>query len=726
MCVLLWVLAGCEPAPDPTAIPPLEDGFVLLRTFSNESNSTIDRINLDVVGLAVEGDRIAVLTFFGTTLDDFTGRAPPTLNAQTLVVSEDGGRTFTEHGVAPFGEADPPGRLSGLAFVAGRLVSRLHSEAYIALVELDPASGAYEKLTLTLEGRELFPHSHLYAEGDELVWATTDADVSQLLATRVSMSTLEGRAYSYFHPECRPSHYLRHQTGTWLFPVLHPSGSTAQSLCSTGTEYCWMQWSLSDASPIDSGLTAAPCASREELFGDDDPARFAVAVTRATAGGLRVIGVQDDGHAVIRGLVRSPAGSGPLRIDLGRGGVVVEDVFGIGPKLADAFAFVPTCEDFTEGNTGRCLDADQRPLVPEIRPTLMVPSDDYATAYEPLPLARPCDDPAWCPTLPRMMIRDAPGRRYYTVWLLNRTERIGFTDYGTMALVGGWVDDPRHPIAPPPGSLTGEDVTPLELRCWAEVACDPWPAGVEAPPGTTELRQQQECVQRWLPVRGAPDAAYARFLAVDPGDCAALRAADPAGEACTDGVPSCSADGAALLCGQTTWGMSTSCADANAGTCTLDAEGRPGCYADACASGPGPAHCDTSGRAVDCERGVVDDCTAHGLSCMSGAIAGTAITLAGCIDPSLSCAAPGEWRRCEGPIAYSCDYGVPLLAVDCSRAGGTCAAGGCETVSGPDDRFGCDGDVLYYPGASRARRVDCAALGMRCHEDESGAQWCGR
>jgi hypothetical protein len=734
--LVVCVLAACssgEGERDPFEPPPLAAGFVEVERFENRSNATLTSFNLGPVGVAVDGDRVAVLTLRGVVQGASSSEGH---SAQSLHVSDDGGRTFVEHVVAPAGDGEPLGRLTGLAFAGGRLVSRLRSESAIAIVELDPERGTYEKLRLEYDGNEVFPHGHLYVDGDELEWASTDAYRSSFYADRVDLRTLEVRYSSYFGLECSPALTLDFLAGTWLFPSYVMTGGVAQGIChSAASGFCHTRFWLGDDPEIGAPGNY-PCASDESLFPGVDPASvatdFGPRVTLATPGGIRVAGVQnmDDGtaHAVIVGLLSSPQRSGPLRIDLGPGFIDLDDTFGFGHRLADTIAFSPHCE--LSDSFGRCLDPEtEAPLEPAAEPALLAPTDELATEYAPLALARPCEDRAWCPTVPTMMTRDASSGRYFTVWALEWRSTVGITEYGSTVLVAGFVDDPREPETPP--EPASEDATPLELRCWAEVACDPWAVPEGASPGYTERLQQQTCVERWVRVRGAPDDAYATFLAADPLDCDALLAADPSRHRCEGEGPSCSADGSTLECAYTTFGYFTSCAQANGGTCTVDGTtGQPGCYADACPSATSGPHCDDLGRAVDCGAGLVDDCSARGLVCVSGvidSIDAEDLLYAGCSPPDLACDPSAGSSQCQGSLGVDCSFGVPREVVDCSRIGGECAYGGCGATFEPEGTFGCAGDVLRYYGLQAARRVDCAAVGLSCHDDplEPGHGWCG-
>src|SRR5690606_36691909 len=145
----------------------------------------------------------------------------------------------------------------------------------------------------------------------------------------------------------------------------------------------------------------------------------------------------------------------------------------------------------------------------------------------------------------------------------------------------------------PPSPIEHAEATPLELRCWAELECDPTS---RLQPSETLIQRVRDCIDRWRPTQGAPDAQWQAFLATALDDCNGLRAADPVGfvdpAACLPG--SCDPTGE-VAC---TW--MRSCAQANGGACSV-AGGVDGCFADACPDGAtGEAHCDAAGRWVDC------------------------------------------------------------------------------------------------------------------------------
>jgi hypothetical protein len=370
----------------------------------------------------------------------------------------------------------------------------------------------------------------------------------------------------------------------------------------------------------------------------------------------------------------------------------------------------------------------------------------------PVPVAlptSPCTDATVCARRWLMAVRELSAGRLLMVWDVRTGER--------QYVVAGVIDDPSYVPPPPPPDRRPGAASELEARCMMQAWClgDRYstPAIYHA------------CVHAWL--RSDPDA-LARFVA-SPMDCAALAARDP--DAAPRFDPTCVSSGLERCDGARATrcvglqAVTMDCAALHGGACTADASGRPSCLVPGAAC-PGPSHCDALGRAVDCEHGYVDDCTARGASCAM-TYGETPRAVCEVLPPEENdcycedCAdggSPSDWNRahCDSNLAgetrgYDCFGGRAIRRLDCARIGMACTslptaeptaerplppdfgetAGSTESECVDPAADGlwctgatpsCDGDVLVHCTEAMQRRLDCARYGMRCQPGTSG-EW---
>ncbi len=279
------------------------------------------------------------------------------------------------------------------------------------------------------------------------------------------------------------------------------------------------------------------------------------------------------------------------------------------------------------------------------------------------------------------------------------------TPIGTIALVTDAGGAPP-PLADP-GELpegVGGDWVPvqpgesaLERACALAISC---PAGLSI--------HMWDCLEYWERVRGgSADAAYERFVATPPGDCAALAETFPA--AFGDCTARCLPDGRSISCAD--FEYTTTAAFREVRECS--AEGAicvvTGASAGCTIEGAACDTCDASGRAVRCAAGAPDevlDCATRGLVCWVGPT--------GC-RPEPVFLADGTW--CEGStfIRYG-GSGVITETRECSRSHLPCHRDyGCRWDGGTScmpSPTACDGTrMVWHVCNGYTRFVDCLEIG---------------
>jgi hypothetical protein len=208
----------------------------------------------------------------------------------------------------------------------------------------------------------------------------------------------------------------------------------------------------------------------------------------------------------------------------------------------------------------------------------------------------------------------------------------------------------------------------------------------------------------------------------------ALRGARPdacAGRGKQSPVSYCDPDGRAITCSQE---QVTAVRDCPRGgeQCAIK-DGQAVCTLGTCEA-DSPRACSGSGtKIVQCDRGKLLslDCAALGLRCAMGADG------PGCATTGPACSSSA--KRCDGDVAVGCFNGHEVR-IECGAAGLACASspdavavGSCAmpaaSACDPDAPARCDGAILKYCAAGKARGYFCRSLGLsKCVSDARGAR----
>lgn len=721
--VLLAVaLASCEGGgPNGGGLPPLREGFTYLKRVGGVvRNAAMEGFNTDAVGLAVSGDgsRVAALVMAGQFFQTFTtttvydwgsgsyrtelGGGTSTNTWFTFHLSEDGGATWRELPLRPAMGA-PTGWTSGLVLAGDRAFTVVEGPSGWHVVEIDTETGIYRPVEVRYPDGNLWAPLiyHARAFSGSIVSVHVPLDTGYVAAWRGNLATGEASVYRDDDPACIPMGVTNGQRPELFVPT---SASTIQGICKNRRdEVCWFTWDLRDDAPFTTPLQIVRCAPGDEFTHPSSLAiegvvpEFTPVAALPTAGGLHVVGravYATEGHERVWthavALSFREDGGPPYTVDLGPGDIIENDFRFLRPQRGGFALVTPDCgERPTDGTTGACI-GESLPGAGFDRPTL-VGWDPSASAFGPVSLSpSPCVDPNACFAVPDRLVPAGDGR-YLATFRVHTGGLHGAIERG---LAIGFVYAPWYE---PPASLEPEPATPLEMRCWAELECDPIS---RLQPTGTLLERVRTCIERWRLTRGAPDAHWERFIGTALDDCDGLRAADPVGFV----DPAACLPGDCDPSGEVACNWMRSCEEANGGACSV-VGGVGGCFADACPDGPtGEPHCDAAGRWVDCPSGMVDDCAAHGLVC---------VERNGCMVPDARCT-DAIAQFCDGDTVVYCRGSGIASRVDCTREGLRCEARdgyvNCSPPPYSTDPPRCEGERLIVDG----RAIDCGALGMTC------------
>lgn len=676
------LLASCkEESKTPTGpLTPsdLRSGFQVIAVTPPSDNPNMASSTL-ITDAAVEGDTIAVVGTTNTSWD-LTNGVPPldgpeapdhyvttsTSSTLVLLLSRDAGKTWTRRGISVGNVNLYQTGTPGIALYQGN--------AYLMV-------NSFHTVPNTLGGERVYP-SYVPLSLD------LETGKAQLLRENMEMTALpqeeRGKLYvAWSEQEIRPGTpdgYGNYFWGVFDLPTrasltsgqkpftpadgcrtafFPASPSVWSGLCFEGGKGCWVALDPSSQTGPVKGACAALSTAQGWQLGSE-------------GGGLFLY--TEDDHAKARVF-----GAGEV-LDLGPGRMSDRDTFGLHERYG---GFVPVIRKNGPGGMELVRVTRKKNLVR-------------------MTLASPCLDDARCPHVQVMAFRNVARHKQLVVSEV-------WANSGQQSVVVGWEDFDIDPLL----DKFSDDVssTRLEQLCIAEALCFPLSSSAS------------NCRDRWtrrLVAPGATDAAYERFLQANPSDCASIGQSDPVvvnedyNQASTE---RCVGDVSYSVLMPLGIGVSRDCRDLNGGTCTM-VDGRSVCMADAPACADKQSFtCDSRGRAVDCARGVVEDCPARGTVCRDGA----------CTLESWPC--PGEGSSppvCQDGVAYGCNTS-PRDVTHCARLGLGCLEGRCGAGSVDDVQCGqldgdqrCEGSVLHYCNVTR-RTVDCAALGAICEDLGDGS-----
>lgn len=712
-------LAACDATgPRDGRLPELREGFTYLKRASRFiRNTSMEGFTVQATALARWNDRVGAVVMVGYFYRTFStspvydwsdgsssstpGGGDSEVRTYSLHLSEDGGATWRELPVEPY-PGEPTGPMTGLILTDDRIFAMVHGGSGRQVVEIDPETGFYEEIEVRYADgggwQPVFSHARVF--GPAVVSSEIPLDNRRISAWRGNLATGEAHRFAIQNPECAPWRDFLSTTHGQGHVATSPE--TIEGLCVMRDDrVCSFRWSLREDAPETTPMEIRGCISRE-IF--DHPPGLAIGGVVPEfepvdllfgPGGMWVVGeatsgTRRDGTYRVHGaaLALRPDGGAPDVVDLGPSGLVQTDRLSVHPHRGGLALVRGGCGDGTE-DSGRCHE-DGTPPGDHAAPRL-AGWDEDADAFGIVRLSpSACVDPGACPALPARLLSVGDGR-YLSAWTVSS----GLDGDVERGLAIGFVHAPWYePPAPPPEPGVA---TPLEMRCWAEIECDP---GSRSQDPSLIVERVRSCIDRWRQVRGAPDTLWEAFVGTALDDCDGLRAADPPGFVSRDTCPYAECDPS----GQVVCGSQLSCEHANGGTCTVIG-GVAGCFADACPEGGAtPARqCDAAGRWVDCVSGIVDDCAARGLTCSPGW---------GCLVPDPRCEAGAQ--RCDGSAYIDCLADGAGRRIDCARSGQTCESGDwgatCAVPYLPPDLPRCEGSRLFLDG----RIIDCAAVGMRC------------
>ena len=525
--VLLAVaLASCEGGgPNGDGLPPLREGFTYLKRVGGVvRNAAMEGFNTDAVGLAVSGDgsRVAALVMAGQFFQTFTtttvydwgsgsyrtelGGGTSTNTWFTFHLSEDGGATWRELPLRPAMGA-PTGWTSGIVLAGDRAFTVVEGPSGWHVVEIDTETGIYRPVEVRYPDGNLWAPLiyHARAFSGSIVSVHVPLDTGYVAAWRGNLATGEASVYRDDNPACIPMGVTNGQRPELFVPT---SASTIQGICNNRRdEVCWFTWDLRDDAPFTTPLQIVRCAPGDEFTHPSSLAiegvvpEFTPVAALPTAGGLHVVGravYATEGHERVWthavALSFREDGGPPYTVDLGPGDIIENDFRFLRPQRGGFALVTPDCgERPTDGTTGACI-GESLPGAGFDRPTL-VGWDPSASAFGPVSLSpSPCVDPNACFAVPDRLVPAGDGRylatfRVHTGGLHGEIER---------GLAIGFVYAPWYE---PPASLEPEPATPLEMRCWAELECDPIS---RLQPTGTLLERVRTCIERWRLTRGAP------------------------------------------------------------------------------------------------------------------------------------------------------------------------------------------------------------------------------
>ncbi|MCB9729767.1 MAG: hypothetical protein H6744_05685 [Deltaproteobacteria bacterium] len=750
----------------PYALPRLDAGFTALQTVENLTNRNVTGFGIDVMGAAMRGDRIAVITRVsfnadatgGSTATVFYDPVTDSLQTQasgatyssshTLFISEDRGEHWQRRPLAPANASAPVDLMYGVVLLDDRILSTVLRSPGRALVEIDPETGTYERLlpTADVSAPDVgFYNAYLH---DDTIW-TIDvvADLNQVGAWRVNLQTLEKQTYSYFGLPCKPAtgFYsaggLAHPTSPFEVPdLVSSSPGHFEGLCTDPQDrVCHWRWSPSDAAPDDTPPTVGLCVDSDELF---------EVATRGEVDVRETAMLPWRGHLLVYAnlLHRPDADTVVPRsvvVDFGPSEVAVHDLEGVQVGANHALALVrqfaapvvpghPACDLAT--STGWCLEPADGPRE---KSELWGPLSEAGGGFGAWSsLALPCDG-LECSTVPAALATVPSDRsKLFGLWEVRKIRYDGISAFGRVELAVGFVDHPWY-AAPPDGSPPAgiAPASALERLCWAEATCRDQPAELAPEERGLQARlQQEECVRRWMSIDTAA-SAFDAFLATPIDDCGALEQADPLGflsleEACLGSGQPCVAGGR-VACAQNPFGgpfaaptMRDCAVGGDQASCNVDRFGIIGCGTSVCAPEDyAGAHCDAQGRAIHCNQGYVEDCPARGLECVASVDQQTSLAFAWCAVPG---ATPED--TCVGDIQYDYfGYQAAYIGSHCGRVGLGCSQGRCGGGDTDTDftGVGCRGDWLVQLMPWGKRATDCRAFGAHCRQGTGNAAlWC--